>query len=380
MAQRRRSRKQLPPGLHADKKKGKTYYRVRLQRDGRRISRNLGQVSEDEAIAQYHAFMADPAVADASSSSLSISMTEFLEGDYLPHVKEHRAKTTFAIETDSARWLKQFFKGTPIDLIDGEAIEEYKRWRRKHGGRRGKDGPRLKPGARTVNIDLITLSKALKFAARLGHIARAPAVVRIPEARERKESKWLTAEEVGKVLDAVSEGRYLLLLFAFHTGMRPQEIATREKQDIDLDRGYVRIGHRGEFRVKRNRPRTIPLSPALQQALQERWEELPARGPIFAGQSMKETLRRTCKAAGVQPISPYGTRHTFASRWAVEGRSKDALIKLMGHKDGRMIDQFYAHFGSAELADHMVRVGWESEGKVVQMRKRAARGDRGETG
>jgi integrase len=371
MGQRKRGRKQLPKGLYTDKVKGKIYWRIRLQKRGKRINRTLGAMSEEEAIAKYFEFMANPDEDDVSDSNPSISLTEFLETIYLPHVEEHRAAGTFKMEAYAARWLRQYFKATRLEAVDSEAIEAYKRWRRTHGGRRGKEGPRLKPSARTINLDLITLSKALKFAVRLALIERAPPVIRLPEARERKETRWLSAEQVAKVLDAVSERRYLLLIFAFHTGMRPGEITTREKRDIDLERGFVRIGHRGKFHVKRDRPRTVPLTPALQKALEERWNDLPVKGPIFAGQSMKNVLRRTCKAAGVPVISPYGTRHSFASRWAVEGRSKDALIKLMGHRDGRMIDRVYAHFGSAELADHVVRVNWESEGDVVQMRRRA---------
>ena len=67
------------------------------------------------------------------------------------------------------------------------------------------------------------------------------------------------------------------------------------------------------------------------------------------------------------PLNPYGTRHTFVNRWAQEGRSRDALIKIVGHADGRMIDQVYAHFGIEELADHMARVTWRTEGNVIPL-------------
>ena len=153
---------------------------------------------------------------------------------------------------------------------------------------------------------------------------------------------------------------------------------TRHREDIDLDQGFVRVGHRGEFRVKRERPRVIPLSPALHKAIEGAWSKLPEHGPIFAGQSLKESLRRACKKAEIPTLNAYGTRHSFVSRWAQEGRSREALIKIVGHADGRMIDQVYAHFGASELADHMARVGWQDSAKVIPLhasKDRVAHGD-----
>ena len=263
-----------------------------------------------------------------------------------------------------------------MTAIDTEAVEAYKRWRREHGGRRGGKGPRILPRSRTVNIDLITLKKALKLAASMGIIEKPPSIVRIPEGRDKKKPKWLSVDEMEQVLAAASPARHLLLLFAFHTGLRPGEINSRYKSDIDLERGYVRVDDHQEikFFVKRKRKRTVPLTECLRQALEAAWDDLPDEGPIFAGQSMKMTLRRICNKVGLPVLNPYGTRHTFASRWAYEGRSKDALIKIMGHADGRMIDEVYAHFGTAELADHMVRVGWGGESNVVPLRAGQASG------
>ena len=105
-------------------------------------------------------------------------------------------------------------------------------------------------------------------------------------------------------------------------------------------------------------------------AIEAEWDELPDEGPIFAGQCLRQTLKRACKVAGVEHIPPYGTRHTFISRWLQEGRSRDALIKIVGHVDGKMIDRVYAHFGAPELADHLARVGWGREADVIPLRAR----------
>ncbi len=368
MARRKRGNRSLPPGLYCWQQDRKTLWRIGKMVAGKRRWTQLGEMTRDEALAAYHALNGAPDPNPSSSRSrTSTGWSDYVSTVYLPHVRDHKAPKTLEAETRAAGWLSAYFQDTRLEAIDTAAIEEFKRWRREHGGRRGKKGPRVKPSARTVNLDLHTLSKALRHAATLGLIPRAPTVVKLPEARERKESRWLTAEQIAAVLEATSEDRYLLLLFAFHTGMRPGEITTRHREDIDLEQGFVRVGHRGEFRVKRERPRVVPLSPALHKAIEAAWSDLPEDGPIFAGQSLKESLRRACKKAGIPTLNAYGTRHSFVSRWAQEGRSREALIKIVGHADGRMIDQVYAHFGASELADHMARVGWQGTAKVIDL-------------
>ena len=372
MARRKKGNRTLPPGLYSWEQDGKTYWRIGRMANGKRRWTQLGEMTRDEALAAYHALDGAPDPSPSSSRSrTSTGWTDYVSTVYLPHLKEHKGDGgTLRTETERAGWLSAYFRDTSLAAIDTAAIEEFKRWRRMHGGRRGKNGPRTKPKARTINLDLHTLSKALRLAAKLGYIERAPDVVKLPEARERKEPRWLTRDETEAVLDAVPPQRYLLLLFAFHTGMRPSEINTRHKEDIDLEAGFIRVGHRGAFRVKREKPRVVPLTPALHEALRERWDDLPDTGPIFARQCLKGTLRRTCAKVKIPALNPFGTRHTFISHWAQEGRSRDALIKIVGHRDGRMIDRIYAHFGTAELADHMARVTWRREGKVVPLRAR----------
>jgi len=170
--------------------------------------------------------------------------------------------------------------------------------------------------------------------------------------------RWLSADEIDRVIDACTPARRLLVQFAFHTGMRPGEIASRHKEDIDLEGRLVRVCSRGEFRVKKDRPRNVPLTPVLYEGLLAAWDDLADEGPIFEGQSLRQSLKYACNKAGIEPLHPYGARHSFISRWAAEGHNRDALLKIVGHKDGKMIDQVYAHFRDEELANQMNKITW----------------------
>ena len=372
MARRKRGNRKLPPGLYRHRVRGNEYWIIRKTVAKQKIRVQLGrtdELTEAEAIARYHEILASgPDAASAWSPSTSLGWTEFVTTRYLPHVEEHRARRTFEMERYAASWLSARLLDTPLDAISTDTCEQYKRWRRAHGGRRGRKGPRCRPSARTINLDLHVLSKALRHAVTLGLLERAPTIVKLPEARERRETPWHDARQMDAVIAAASPQRRLLLTFAYHTGMRPGEIDSRHKEDIDLDEGFIRVDHRGEFRVKKEKPRMVPISVQLERALRAAWDDLPAHGPIFAGQSLSQTLKRACVRAGAPHIPPYGTRHSFASRWAAEGRSRETLVKIMGHADGRMIDRVYAHFGSNELRAHMRGVQWGEEATVIPLR------------
>lgn len=377
MARRKRGNRRLPPGLYSWKaKNGTTYWRMRTYVDGKRTFIQLGPLTREDALAAYYENQSDPARARSVSQSRTPNgWSDYASLVYLPYIRDNRAPKTLEVEKYAAGWLSLFFKNQDIGTIDTESVEAYKRWRRQHGGRRGKDGPPQKPRARTINLELACLNKALKYAVTLGVLKRAPTIVRLPEARERREPRWLTGEQMDELIEAATPARKLLLLFAFHTGMRPGEIASRTKADIDLERGICRVAPAPDFRVKRERPRVVPLTRTLWEALRKGWDDLPDEGPIFAGQSLKETLRRMCAKLNLPHLHAYGTRHSFISRWAAEGRSRDALIKIVGHSDGQMIDRVYAHFGTDELADHVARVGWGREATVVPIRSARGSGE-----
>jgi integrase len=376
MTGRKKGNRRLPPGLYAwSAKDGKTYWKIGITVEGSRKWLQLGAMSKEDALVAYRERMVDPDVERSPSRSLqnSVGWSEYASTVYLPYIRDHRAPKTLEIETHAAGWLALFFKDTNITAIDTEMVEAYKRWRRENGGRHGKNGPKVKPRARTINLELACMNKALKYAVTLGIIDKAPTIIRYPEARERREPRWVSAPQMDAIIDGATPARRLLMLFAFHTGMRPGEVETRIKADIDLERGFCRVGHRGEFRVKRERQRTVPLSPALRAELERTWDRLPGEGPIFVGQCMKSTLKRICEKVGIEPaLNPYGTRHSFVSRWAAEDRSRDALIKIVGHTDGQMIDRIYAHFGKGELADHIARLGWGQKADVIPIRASAS--------
>ncbi|MCP4920877.1 MAG: tyrosine-type recombinase/integrase, partial [Proteobacteria bacterium] len=289
-------------------------------------------------------------------------MSELFD-EFLPTVSLHKAASTARHAKTSAKPLNRFMGRTPIDEIDYRRLNGFLSWRCKT------------VRTRTAQIDLRALRQALIYAKRCGLLERLPEfpIVRITDA---KPHVWLTAEQTVRLLDAlrplasqpdVTRGNppinrdrlsFLAILMAVNTGMRKGEILSRGWEDVSWDRahnGVLLIGPKpaADFQVKTRRSRVIPLTPELAEALRAEHELVgePARGWIFPSpkdpskprKNFIKALRRACATAGLEPIHPHALRHTWASRLAMAGVDRQTLMVLGGWKDGRMLDEVYAH-------------------------------------
>ena len=147
---------------------------------------------------------------------------------------------------------------------------------------------------------------------------------------------------------------------ALYTGMRRGELFKLKWEDVDFDRGFIRIvGPKGGM------DQTIPLNAAARRVLEAHTRTSEY---IFPGEeggqrvTIQAALRRIRKAAGLPPtFRPlHGLRHAFASRLASSGQvDMYTLQKLLTHKSPVMT-QRYAH-----LRDESLRRASELAGSLV---------------
>jgi integrase/recombinase XerD len=142
----------------------------------------------------------------------------------------------------------------------------------------------------------------------------------------------LQATQGGERDDLLDRAWFYLLSEA---GLRVGEVCDLRLGDIDLaaQRLIVRQG-------KKNRDRSVPLSPTLLAALQA---YLPVRGEaqtdhllIYRQQPIKDSLiqnrlRRYGQQARVK-VSPHRLRHTLATRLLNQGMPITSLQHLLGHE------------------------------------------------
>ena len=311
------------------------------------------------------------------------TLREYLDEVYLTVVARDKAPKTVLSARTAANALKGVMGDLRLDQISFAVIDAYLNERRKLGRK-----------SRTLKIELWCLSGALRHAEDCGVIQSVPKFpkVRLNDARPHR---YLTPEESVALLDAlkplaeqphkVTRGKppitrdrltYLAVLMALNTGARKNEILTRRWEDVHWNQGQygtLIIGPQEQinYEVKTRRSRAVPLTPELAAELKQVHQEVgsPAKGWIFPSpkegldkprQDFGKALGRACERAGLPKIHPHGLRHTWASRLAMAGVDRKALMELGGWKEGRMLDEIYAHVTSDHKVEIMAKMGLTS--------------------
>lgn len=269
------------------------------------------------------------------------------------------------------RWLSLLGKDTPIaDLADADLSAACARLR-AYRGRRGL----LTPA--TVNRHLVHLRAALNHARRtLG--ADVPTLDwrahmrREPPGRDR----WLTPEELGRLLDASAAHLRPLILMSVWTGLRRAELARLDWRHVDLQAGLARVVQKG------GRRRLVYLSSAAVALLAslpgEKREGRVFRRPKpiirqlqsnYNSWSWETAWRGALRRSGLTDLRWHDLRHTYAT-WA---RQSGADLKLLAEAMGVTLSTTarYAHHGQEELRSLAERVA----GMTVDERKEKAGGE-----
>jgi integrase/recombinase XerC len=164
---------------------------------------------------------------------------------------------------------------------------------------------------------------------------------------------YLTAEELKRLLTAPENktwrdrrDRTILVLLAM-TGIRLQELASLNVDDVNLRAGLTPAGPAGEIRVlgKGAKERVIPLNATAVQALQDYLDMRPyTENPaLFLNKFKRRLFPRTIDKklkhyalkAGIKraKISPHKLRHTFATLLHSGDVDILEIQRLLGHSN-----------------------------------------------
>jgi integrase/recombinase XerC len=124
-------------------------------------------------------------------------------------------------------------------------------------------------------------------------------------------------------------------------GLRVAEVATLRLDNLEAP---AEPGRLAKLRVcgKRNKERTVWLTPSLWQTLQAWFQVRPEndseyfflsqRGRPISVAGVQYRLRHHCRVAGVY-LTCHQLRHTFSRRMVENGLPVDSLARLLGHND-----------------------------------------------
>lgn len=185
--------------------------------------------------------------------------------------------------------------------------------------------------------------------------------IRVPYNERRCPS----IEDVEKVLEVgcyrardVDKLRMIIILLAT-TGLRLTEAASLKKENIDFEAHELRIIGKGR------KLRVVPLLPETEEALREYIERRPSDSPfVFPGRTktgyaeiynIEKTVKRACLRAGVEPFTPHGLRHFYATEMLKKGAKLEVVGRILGHSSIGITADIYRHVDTGEMHEEARR-------------------------
>ena len=186
--------------------------------------------------------------------------------------------------------------------------------------------------------------------------------LKVPKVRQ-KEIETLTDEEIGRifastnpstVMGARNTAIYSLML---DTGLRLTEVVTLKSKDVHLDKRYVKVLGKGD------KERIVAFGANCQRALANyanhyRFENeeqvtdaffLCIDGRCMTADALRSLTERLSKAAGIPRLHPHLMRHTYATRFLLNGGNVFLLQQSLGHTTLTMV-QKYVHIANRTAA------------------------------
>lgn len=170
-------------------------------------------------------------------------------------------------------------------------------------------------------------------------------------------TRYMTPDEVEKVLKAATPAFKPLVLFLIYTGARLGEALKTTWKDITKDEtGWrVRLVSR-KGRAKKEKVRWIDLHPVVVKELEKlAWKEGKLFRPSTGEESpwrnwVYDTWREMCKQAGVEDLNPHDARRTFASNLLNMGVDIRTIADLIGDSTLNMLMIYAQAWGARKTA------------------------------
>ena len=234
--------------------------------------------------------------------------------------------------------LEKFFGSKPIAQIADEDVTAYRDKRAKEKIiKHGEESAKM-VSPTTVNKEVGTLRKFLRFARKRGYVSR---VTEFKMAPETPRNRILTDEEYTALLANCVPWLKRACSMAYETCLSRSDLFRLTWNEIDLKEGIIELRN---GRGKTGAPQAIPIvTPELKVLITELQAErrrVPnVDGLVFtiAGKPIDKVkfeyhFRAARKAAKIKNFTFHDLRHCATTRWAAAGIPTAAAMLAAGHK------------------------------------------------
>lgn len=274
--------------------------------------------------------------AEAESTTLKDALERY-RAEYVPRLAQHKR------ESNRVTFLqKRPLVCRVLATIKGKDIADFIKEREAEGA-----------GANTIRLDLALLSRLFEVAATdwgmesLSNPVRKVNKPKLPGGRTRR----LEGDEEQRLLEACPPAFRQVVLFALETAMRREEISRLTWDNVELEKRFAHLP-----KTKNGEARSVPLSPAALELLQEMRAQCgDKRYTVFSmsADAITQAMEQARKKAGLQNLHFHDLRHEAISR-LFENTDLDVMeIKtISGHRSMQMLAR-YSHLRAHRLADRL---------------------------
>jgi len=281
--------------------------------------------------------------------------------EYIDTYLVRKAKNTINSELQAIAELKAFLGNIPLTLLSKRDIEDYINHRLNTGRKR--DGKPLSP--ESINLELRYLRGILNKAVEDGYIDGSP-FKGVKFLRTNKPvPEYLSPEEFQRFLDKCPVHLRAIVFIDVLTGLRKGELLNLKFQDIDFDRGYIKVTN-----TKGKRDRIVELNDEALEELRFLRENYPhprlnrylprephQREYVFCNpegkpyQDIRASFNTALKQAGLPRITLHTLRKTYLSWLARAGVHPKIAQMLAGHSDIGITMDIYTGVGRQEIRE-----------------------------
>lgn len=173
--------------------------------------------------------------------------------------------------------------------------------------------------------------------------------------KEKRLPNVLSKAEIELIFSAVSNIKHrAMLMLAYSAGLRVSEIASLRLEDINKERGLIRI-----IQSKGHKDRYTLLSEKMILQLREYYKEYRPEAWLFPGEDKsKHITTRTiqtvfsdaCRKAGIsRSVTIHSLRHSFATHLLESGVDLRYIQELLGHQSSKTTE-IYTHVSNKNLS------------------------------
>ena len=338
---------------------------MRVGINGKRYCRSTRTKDRDQAERELQRFLAPLGLGERRLPLADVWL-EYLRSPYRNEIAKTTLEAKRQVWMHFARWMEHFY--LPVKDLGGitaDMVGEYLACLRAD------------VSASTYNGRLCILREIFRLLAKKAGIESDPwegVRLRPSDSHSRRE---LTMEELKRLLAAAckhGEEWHKLILIGIYTGLRLGDCCNLDWSSVNLAQGVIQLIPAKTKRHANGRPVTIPIHPALGQALLDTQSPIPnpqspipspqfLTGPVMpmiaemygrARWQVSHELSRIFKAAhivtsvrieGRRKMTPEATfhslRHTFVSFAANAGVPLHIVQSIVGHESTAMTRHYY---------------------------------------